>query len=165
MIGLILGIIAAIVVTGLASIVVSGLAYVLGFKDRMLFLITSLSTLLILFLTLCCVKSTVNDSISKVLYESELVGIYKEKLKSLDEGLSEYTKLNPEAGFLVNRDSPITTTIEVKNRLLGDLSRSELTILAEKKFLLSLQMSPFSFLMGDYTISPSGGLVNTTENN
>jgi hypothetical protein len=84
---------------------------------------------------------------SRISLTTEYVAVYQRQLDNFNSDMGVIASLNPEAALLVNRDSPISASIEAKSDVLRLMRRMEKDLLDDKAFLRQVEFSIFGFMI------------------
>jgi len=84
---------------------------------------------------------------AKLKYRDELRQIYNQELPKLDSNYDQIAKLNPDAAVLVNQDSPIATTMELRTDLIKRMTEAEREAVEALKTKYEIEQSLFSIFI------------------
>lgn len=84
---------------------------------------------------------------AKLKYRDELHQIYNQELPKLDGNYDQIAKLNPNATVLVNQDSPIATTMQLRTNLIKRMTEAEREAVEALKLKYEIEQSLFSIFI------------------
>lgn len=82
---------------------------------------------------------------AKYVHNEMLGSMYKEELNDMENGFEETAKLNPNVTVLVNQDTPIATTNELRSDLIKRLTSAKKVAYEARILMSTIENGLFSY--------------------